>query len=196
MRKKSLLSCRHKQTALFDEGDFLCVGYKMTEIWKVIAGFVDYMISNRGQVKSLKWGKELILTPMITEKGYLRVGLYIKNTAYVHRVHQLVAQTFLRECPKGKQINHKDCNKANNHVLNLEYITHSENMHHAAKNGLCKGLKGENNGNSKLTWKKVHRIKKAIKLGKTYTAIADESNISLSTISQIANNKIWKGDQS
>lgn len=96
------------------------------EIWKDIEYYEGlYWISNFGRVKS----KRKILKPINGE--YLRVGLSkngIQTTKYVHR---LVAETFLGK--SNLQVNHKDENKHNNCVNNLEWITFKENMNYGTK---------------------------------------------------------------
>ena len=101
----------------------------MKEVWKEIEGHGGYMVSNYGNVKSLsfnKTGVEKILTPCVDKKGYLFVSLHGKQL----RVHRLVALAFLpRE--EGKDIiNHKDENKQNNAVWNLEWCTPSYNLNY------------------------------------------------------------------
>ena len=74
-----------------------------------------YFISNFGRVKSLKWGK----------KTYILV-------------HRLVASVFLVNTNNYRTVNHKDGNKLNNNVSNLEWCSDSENLKHARDNGLLK----------------------------------------------------------
>ena len=117
------------------------------KIWKDIKGFEGiYQVSNYGRVKRidrissrLKDGCYLKLSDHY--KGYLTVKLIQKRVF----VHKLVTQAFLGERPKGLQTNHKDCNKKNNHINNLEYVTQSENMRHASLNGLRPSQRGKNN---------------------------------------------------
>ena len=98
------------------------------EIWKTIEKYPDYQISNLGNVKSLKFGKEKILKQWIDDLGYCRVDL-IKN----EKVHQLVAIAFLNHTPcKYKLvINHKNFNRQDNRVENLEIVTQRENANRA-----------------------------------------------------------------
>lgn len=94
------------------------------EIWKDIEGCEDYEISSWGRVKSLKYGKERILKPAKTEKGYLKVTLCDGNgTQKKYRVHRLVAQAFLSNPQHLPCINHKDEDPTNNHVSNLEWCS-------------------------------------------------------------------------
>ena len=98
----------------------------MQEIWKDIPEYEGlYQVSNLGRVKS----KKKILKPIKGE--YLKVGLSkngVQTTKYIHR---LVAETFLGKC--NLQVNHKDENKYNNHLDNLEWVTFKENMNYGTK---------------------------------------------------------------
>ena len=98
------------------------------EIWKTIEKYPDYQISNLGNVKSLKFGKEKILKQWIDDLGYCRVDL-IKN----EKVHQLVAIAFLNHnpCKYKLVINHKNFNRQDNRVENLEIVTQRENANRA-----------------------------------------------------------------
>ena len=112
----------------------------MKEIWKAIKDYEGkYEVSNLGRVKSLERTsrlnrkiKERILAPREHTGGYLRVQLSRKDF-YIHR---LVAETFIPNPENKPMVNHKDGNKHNNCVDNLELVTHSENEKHAYKNNL------------------------------------------------------------
>lgn len=101
-----------------------------TEIFKDIKDYeLLYQISNFGNVKSLKRDKEKILKPSINTGGYLQVGLCKNGIKKTHDIHKLVAIHFLGHSPNGHElvINHKDFNKSNNSVHNLEIVTTREN---------------------------------------------------------------------
>ena len=99
------------------------------EIWKAIEGFEDYQVSNDGRVKSLKWGKEKILKPFKDGGGYYMVTLQKDNKKVTKKIHKLVSIAFLHHKPCGYKlvINHKDFNKQNNNIDNLEIISAREN---------------------------------------------------------------------
>lgn len=100
----------------------------MEEIWKDVKGYEGlYKVSNFGRVKSLKYGRERILK---TGKGgyYLTVGLYFDNKLKTVKVHRLVAMAFIENHDNKPFVNHKDEDKYNNNVNNLEWVTHAENM--------------------------------------------------------------------
>ena len=105
------------------------------EIWRDIDGYNGlYQISNKGRVKSLKCGKERILRPRDNGNGYLNVVLY-KNTASQSRyIHRLVAEVFIPNLENKPQVNHKDENKLNNCVNNLEWATAKENSNYGSRN--------------------------------------------------------------
>ncbi len=94
------------------------------EIWMNIPFASNYMVSNKGRVKSLKWGKEILIKFSVTEKGYLQVHLGRRAC----KVHRLVAMLFIPNPNRYKEINHKDENKTNNNVENLEWCNREYNM--------------------------------------------------------------------
>ena len=100
------------------------------EIFKTIEGYEGmYEISNYGRVKSLKNNKEYILKPSLDLNGYVIVSLSNEGIKKTKTIHQLVAIAFLNHIPDGMKliVNHKDFNRQNNHVDNLEIITQREN---------------------------------------------------------------------
>lgn len=120
------------------------------EIWKDLIDFENYyQVSNTGLVRRklgptfykdgrVAYFSETILKPGRDHKGYLRVFLSVKSKQYSRRVHRLIAKTFITNIENLPQVNHKDCNKENNNVDNLEWSTNLENMRHAFKNGIYK----------------------------------------------------------
>jgi hypothetical protein len=74
--------------------------------------------------------------PCICRKGYERVTLYINRKAYTMRVHRLIATAFLPNPDNLPQVNHKDGDKQNNRLDNLEWISNRDNMDHAIDNDL------------------------------------------------------------
>ncbi len=99
----------------------------MDEVWKDIKGFEGlYQVSTQGQVKSRRG----ILKPYINHKGYLKVCLSKDGVKYKKRVNRLVAEAFIENPLNLPQVNHKDRNKNNNAVSNLEWCTAKENRDH------------------------------------------------------------------
>lgn len=109
------------------------------ETYKDIKGFEGlYQISNYGNIKSLinRTGVNKILNPGITSAGYQTITLCKNKKRTTIQIHRIVAEHFLGLSELC--VNHKDCNKLNNYVENLEWVTYKENMTHAIKNGLIK----------------------------------------------------------
>lgn len=97
------------------------------EIWKQIPiGSGLYLASTFGRIKNVRTGK-ITLGRRGTYYTY-----HIKGASGSVGVHRLVALTFLGSCPRGAVVNHKDLNKLNNHLSNLEYVSKKRNAQHAA----------------------------------------------------------------
>lgn len=93
----------------------------------------NYSISDDGQVRNDLTNKIL---EQSTQQDYKFCSLKINSKYYRKRVHRLVAETFIPN-PNGKPyVNHKDGNRSNNHISNLEWVTPSENTQHAVDTGL------------------------------------------------------------
>jgi len=113
----------------------------MKEIFKKIKDFPNYSISNKGRIKSCggKFRTKRFLSPYKNEKGYLMVLLYNSEGRTRKRVHQLVLEHFIeQEKPENYFCNHKDGDKQNNSIDNLEWVSCYENNHHAWEKGLTK----------------------------------------------------------
>lgn len=129
----------------------------MSEIWKDLPGFKGhYRVSSFGRVKTVKKKRsqckhpEGILTPEITRLGYLRLNLHKNNIRARPLVHRCVMLAF-NKLEDGKEVNHKDGDKSNNNLKNLECVTRSEQIKHAFKLGLLKPMRGEKNPASKYS---------------------------------------------
>ena len=106
-----------------------------------IEGFSDYEISDHGRVKNIKKGFICKLT-LDKSTGYMVVNLRGDDgLRYVRGVHTLVARAFIPNPENKRVVNHKDTDKTNNNVWNLEWATDSENMLHAFQNGLCENTR-------------------------------------------------------
>jgi hypothetical protein len=108
----------------------------MSEVWKKVVGYSDYAVSNNGVVKSLKYGKEKVLKLDINKDGYYIATLSRNGKKKRFRVNRLVAELFIPNPDNLPVVNHKDGNKKNNSVNNLEWSTVAENTQHAYDTGL------------------------------------------------------------
>ena len=101
------------------------------EIWKVVAGYENlYEVSDRGRVRSVRAGQyyHVLKVPSFF-KGYARVTLTrVGGKVDYRRVHRLVAAAFVPKVEGKDEVNHKDGNRKNNVVENLEWATKTENV--------------------------------------------------------------------
>ncbi len=117
--------------------------YQINEAWETVQGFENYMVSNLGNVKSVEHlahhprarrgvaiKRGHLLKPNTNHKGYLMVKLYNGHKAKSIAIHRLVAKAFIPNPDNLPQINHKDENKQNNCVNNLEWCTNDYNAHY------------------------------------------------------------------
>jgi hypothetical protein len=157
------------------------------EEWRTIPEWPAYETSSDGRIRHEDRRRQL--KAHCNHGGYPMVSLYRDGKGTTTAVHRIVAMTFLGERPTGYTINHKDGNKLNNSVENLEFVTLKENREHAIRLGLW-GF-GERNGNSKLTKDQVIRIRELYGTMPHYK-LARLFGIQKSTTMAIGKRKIWK----
>lgn len=159
-----------------------------------INGYEDYLIFKDGTIISTKRKNTITLKQHINKKGYHKVKLSDSaGQRKMKSVHRLVGENFLQETyKKGLQINHKDCNKSNNHVDNLEWCTGAHNIQHALENNLF--VHGEDHYNSKITVETVKTIKQFLDQGYTPSRIVKMMNLPIGKrqIYKIKNRKKWR----
>lgn len=172
---------------------------KEKEIWKRLIyqgkDYGDfYEVSNYGDIRSSK-------THKVRRKNILKTGYYFVNGSLGSREnkitfknHKAVAESFIDNPNNLPQVNHKDGNKLNNHVNNLEWCTNAENVQHAFDNNLVKINRGEDAYNAKLNNEAVCFIRK------NYTpydknlgtrGLARKFGVSHKTIMRVLNNESW-----
>lgn len=106
----------------------------MKEIWKTIDRYGGlYQVSNLGRVRNCDG---LVMSQKPSKDGYVRILLYKDGKYKAEYAHKLVANAFIPNPDNKPEINHIDANKSNNYVDNLEWVTRSENHHHAVAKGL------------------------------------------------------------
>ena len=107
------------------------------EQWKDIIYEKDYQISNLGRIKSFKWGKERILKQSQCMNGYYYVNLSKNGIVKNYFVHRLVAEAFLDNPNNLPCVNHKDEDKSNNIVSNLEWCDRKYNQNYGTRTEKC-----------------------------------------------------------
>lgn len=114
------------------------------EEWRDIPGYESfYQVPNLGNVRSIRFNKVRNMKSWDSH-GYRAVELCINNNKYIVEVHRLVALAFIPNPENKPEVNHKDRNRSNNNVENLEWVTQSENVAHAYRNGVKPRLTHQN----------------------------------------------------
>lgn len=144
--------------------------------FRQIKGFEGiYSISENGKVSSIRrsLGKRLMKN-RIKPNGYVGIKLCNNGKQFHLSIHRLVALHFVDNPNNYPEVNHKDGNKENNHYLNLEWVTSSENQKHAFRLVLQKVRKGKDhvqsipinqldlNGNFVKSWESIKQVKREL----------------------------------
>ena len=163
--------------------------FKLKETWKTIKEFPNYEVSTYGNVRNIKTGR--ILKPVKNGSGYLTVFLYNNGKSKQLLIHVLVNKAFIPDTgynPDGTlmkghhQVNHRDENKQNNNVLNLEWTDARYNMNYSNVPKKSQPLATE------ATKKKVQCIETGVVYESTYAA-EHELNLSKDSVSHQINPK-------
>lgn len=171
------------------------------EVWETISVAPFFMISNFRRIKcksrkvKTRNGDRLIYEKLLTKRinkqtGYWEVGLTVsKANQKYFLVHRMVAKAFIPNPKNYPQVNHKDLDRSNDAIDNLEWCTQSQNANHAKENGRYIGVKGEKNKLSKLTKDKVVRIYFD---NREYSQIANDYKICIGTVGRIKSKRTWE----
>ncbi len=160
------------------------------EDWKNF--YKHYSINSQGQVRNDT--NNVILKTWKDNKGYEVIRLGKEKGSYF-KIHRLVASSFIPNPNNLPQVNHKDGNKMNNSINNLEWCTQSYNIRHADAIGLRQMPKGEAASNAKLTnsqvkWIREHYIARDKKYGAV--PLAQQFGVCRSTITHIMSGTTFK----
>jgi|SRR5712675_644132 len=167
--------------------------------WYKVPGYLLEVTKYTGKVRDL-FTKKIIHPYVNTQKcrEYRIINAKTNRGKFKTKgVHQLVARTFIGQCPKGYEVNHKDLNKGNNSYKNLEYKTHKKNMQHALKRkgnwSICPNpIMGEKHYKSKLKDKDIPKIFAMHSKGYFHKVIAKKYGVSRSLIGFVLSKHIWK----
>jgi hypothetical protein len=173
-------------------------------MWKPVVGYEGlYEVSDDGVVRSLafeikkkvkgvaKIREAVELKQQIHRKGYAKVRLYKQTDWKQFFVHRLVAMMFIPNENNLTQVNHKDGNKLNNCVSNLEWISNTENMRHAYRTGIKVNPCGASASRAKLSEDSVMLAVKLRREGKTYREVARIVGCKLETVQRICSGSAW-----
>ncbi|UNA01616.1 putative HNH endonuclease [Bacillus phage vB_BcgM] len=184
----------------------------MTNTWKPLKGIVDcgdnYEISDTGLVRHIRFDRILSAAIPKSKKNYPKVTLSHKGKQKVYLLHRLLALTFIDNPDNKPEVNHKDGNKHNFSLDNLEWSTYSENAQHAFDTGLNPHILNPvihqppdnpeqyipiNQHNKKLTEDDVRQIRELYKTGKySHRILSNMFKTGKRNITQILTYKTWK----
>ena len=154
--------------------------------WKEIKGFPGYRVNEVGLVYSDRSRRVLVGT--VNGEGYRCINLQKKNKSYQKLLHRILAEAFLPNPDTKRTINHKDGDKLNNTLWNIEWATDLENYNHARGLGLIP--LGQDHGRSKLKQLDVLKIRK-LSRGLSSREIAKIYGVCKTTINNILTRKTW-----
>lgn len=152
----------------FESGKY--TNYYVTEEGQV---FSQSSYHSSGELKEKKLYKH--------RRGYI----YVRTVCGNRQVHRLVATAFIPNHQNKSFVNHKDCNKHNNHVSNLEWVTAKENTVHAIKNGKIKPFKKNEGNNIKYTNEQCAEAIRLVESGMTYKSAGNMLGMPYSTVAHL-----------
>lgn len=176
------------------------------EIWKPVKEYEGiYEVSNYGRVRSIgskhyvnkgtggfyRFRKGCIFKIQNASNGYKQVVLSKNGEHRIYRVHRLVAEAFIPNPLRLPEVNHKDEDRTNNNVDNLEWCTHQYNNSYGNK-----PARGSKNPMARLTNEQVKEIRKRRAAGELLRTIAEDYGISLNHVGNIVNGRRWASELS
>jgi len=171
----------------------------MSEVWKPFPGFEKtHAVSSHGRVRrstpGTKYPCGYVYNPKPGRKGYIRIHLRTNGKNKSIAVHRAVLAAFVGPCPDGYVCNHKNGDKSDNRLENLEWVTQKQNVRHAIHElGVHFIPHGEEHGESKLTREEVREIRRLYDTGEyRYVDLAKMYDVSFPLIGYIVRREAWK----
>lgn len=140
----------------------------------------SYSVDKKGNVYATRFGKTYQKKTTVHLRGYVYVRTSLRN----YQLHRLVALAFIKNKYNKPCVNHKDGDKTNNTVENLEWVTYKENLRHAQRTGLSRCL-GKNEGPTKYTNEQCKEVLERIKRGMTYIEAGQIYGMPYSTVAHL-----------
>jgi hypothetical protein len=144
-----------------------------------ISGSEDYGADTNGDIWSFKKDVPKKLAKTISTRGYYKISICNNGKVKISNVHKLVALAFLGSS-NGLDVNHRNGNKLDNRLENLEYVTEKENAIHSCKNRLSSV--GEKHYKAALSDKQAREIEKELALGTKPKVLANRYQVTMRVV--------------
>jgi hypothetical protein len=164
------------------------------ETFKAVVGYEKlYEVSDAGNVRTLIQKPPRLLKPGFGTSGYRFVNLTKRGEIRNRMIHRLVAEAFIGPLEKGMEVNHKNGDKHDNRLENLEFVTRSENIKHrirvlGIKAHICRGIQS---GNARFTETQVKNMREQWECGILPREIAAHYGCSLSAVWHVLKRRSW-----
>lgn len=157
---------------------------------------VDYLVRTDGKIFSTKKfnkdGSPIEIKQRLDHDGYYVITCGSDKQRSVKRVHRLLAEMFIPNDDKSLEVDHKDNNRLNNDISNLQWITHADNVSKIPFEIKSKCRKGERNGRAILNEEDIIVIRRMYKDGMSVMEIAREFGRGWTTINHVIKGETWK----
>lgn len=163
------------------------------ERWRPVVGCEDlYEVSTHGRVVKLRtrYGnpcRKLLKSWLAAGYPTVTIKRPGRHRSCPEAVHRLIAQAFIGSCPEGHEVNHKDFDRSNSVLSNLEYVTYSENNLHAFRHGRAPA-RGEKVGAAKLTEEVVRELRSS---NETHVEAARRLGVHPTTVLRARSGEFW-----
>ncbi|MCD6674843.1 MAG: NUMOD4 motif-containing HNH endonuclease [Burkholderiaceae bacterium] len=166
------------------------------EKWLPVVGFESlYSVSSFGRIKRTANGGRAqigrILAVQTDKQGYVRIKLSHNGTAFPRKIYRLVAEAFIGPIPNGMTVNHKNGDKGNNRVENLEIVSRADNVRHAFRVLGTASVRGERNPRAILNEERVREIRRRLDDGEGISQVARDVGFNKHTIYDIKHRRSW-----
>lgn len=159
-------------------------------IFRSVFNFSKYLIGPSGEIVQSRNGKPIFIRT--SKLGYLEVSLTDdRGSRFYTSVHRMVALAYIANPKNLATVNHKDGDKANNSVENLEWVSFKDNIQHSWRKGLRKNMVGEKSKVSVLDNNIVRRIRKERSRGLSYRRIAKLFGVGKTTVENVCLGRTW-----
>ena len=156
---------------------------------------INYLVREDGKIYSTckfdDSGNPIEIKQRLNPDGYYTITVGLTHNRRTRTVHKIVADAFIPTTDKTLEVDHKDDNRLNNHLSNLQWISHAQNVSKIPFERKSACRKGSKNGRAKLNEQDAEIIRKMYKDGMTIMEIAKRFERGWTTISHVIKGETW-----